>query len=91
MPPGCGKRMSDGFGQGISISNGSTTRGFSNGCIGKGVNHQSGWFLRTEQEVTYYEKDFVRMQVRDEVIEILPDLRGLVHSSSISSLFSEQK
>ena len=35
------------------------------------------WFLRTQGGVVYYEKDFIRMRVRDEVIEILPDLAGL--------------
>ena len=58
-----------------------------------GINSSSGWFLRTEQEVQYYEKDFIRMQVRDEVIEILPDLSGLsdyVYANSFFTL-SEKK
>ena len=35
--PGYGKRMSDGSGLGTNISNGSTTRGLSNGCTGREV------------------------------------------------------
>ena len=41
----------------------------------------------------YYEKDFIRMQVRDDVIEILPDLSGLsdyVYANSFFTL-SEKK
>ena len=53
-----------------------------------GINSSSGWFLRTEQEVQYYEKDFIRMQVRDDVIEILPDLSGLSDYVDQSSFFT---
>ncbi|MEL0098221.1 MAG: tandem-95 repeat protein, partial [Opitutae bacterium] len=53
-----------------------------------GVSSTSGWFLRTEDEVRYYEKDFIRMQVRDEVIEILPDLSGLSDYVDKSSFFT---
>ncbi|MDA9118861.1 Ig-like domain-containing protein [Opitutales bacterium] len=52
------------------------------------INSSNGWFLRTEDEVKYYEKDFVRMQVRDEVIEILPDIWGLSTFIQQSSFFS---
>jgi len=59
-----------------------------------GVNDTGGWFLRTDQDVLYYEKDFVRMQVRDEVIEILPNLEDLsyyVHYSDFFSSFDKKK
>ena len=56
-----------------------------------GINSSSGWFLRTEQEVQYYEKDFIRMQVRDEVIEILPSLEGLGEYIENSAYFSDSE
>ena len=56
-----------------------------------GINSSSGWFLRTEQEVQYYEKDFIRMQVRDEVIEILPSLEGLGDYIENSAYFSDSE
>ena len=56
-----------------------------------GVNDTGGWFLRTDQDVLYYEKDFVRMQVRDEIIEILPSLEGLGEYIENSSYFSDSE
>ena len=44
--------------------------------------------MRTEDDVQYYEKDFIRMRVRDEVIEILPDLSGLSDYVDKSTFFS---
>jgi hypothetical protein len=55
------------------------------------INDTNGWFLRTEDELKYYEKDFIRMRVRDEVIEILPDLSGLSDYLETSSFFSDNE
>jgi len=55
------------------------------------VNDTGGWFLRTEQDVLYYEKDFIRMQVRDEVIEILPSLEDLSIYVHYSTFFSDSE
>ena len=55
------------------------------------VNDPGGWFLRTEQDVVYYEKDILRMQVREDVIEILPDLRGVSDYVQYSSYFSRSE
>jgi len=41
--------------------------------------------------VKYYEKDFIRMQVRDDVIEILPDLSGLSDYIKKSSFFTSNE
>jgi len=41
--------------------------------------------------VKYYEKDFIRMQVRDDVIEILPNLEGLGEYIENSSYFSDSE
>ena len=56
-----------------------------------GINSSSGWFLRTEQEVQYYEEDFIRMQVRDEVIDVLPSLEGLGDYIENSAYFSDSE
>ena len=56
-----------------------------------GINSSSGWFLRTEQEVQYYEKDFIRMRVRDEVIEILPNLEDLSFYIHYSDFFTSSE
>ena len=55
------------------------------------INDTNDWFMRTEDEVQYYEKDFIRMRVRDEVIEILPDLSGLSKYVQKSFFFSEDE
>ena len=46
-----------------------------------------------EQSRMYYitKKTFIRMQVRDEVIEILPDLRGVSDYVQYSSYFSRSE
>ena len=46
------------------------------------------WFLRTQGDIIYYEKDFLRMKVRDEVIKILPNIRGLSVFIQSSNFFS---
>jgi hypothetical protein len=55
------------------------------------INGTNGWFLRTEDELKYYEKDFIRMRVRDEVIEILPDLAGLSDYLKKSTFFNKSQ
>jgi len=55
------------------------------------INSSNEWFLRTEDEVKYYEKDFIRMQVRDDVIEILPDLSGLSDYVQSSQFFTRSE
>ena len=52
------------------------------------VNGSGSWFLRTEQDVVYYEKDIIRMQVRDEVMKILPNISSLSDYIENSSFFS---
>jgi hypothetical protein len=55
------------------------------------VNGSGSWFLRTEQDVVYYEKDIIRMQVRDEVIEVLPSLEDLSNYIYYSTFFSDSE
>ena len=55
------------------------------------INSSNEWFLRTEDEVKYYEKDFIRMQVRDDVIEILPDIWGLSTYVQGSTFFTRSE
>ena len=47
--------------------------------------------MRTEDDVQYYEKDFIRMRVRDEVIEILPNLEDLSFYIHYSDFFTSSE
>ena len=42
-----------------------------------GVQELGGWFLRDYDNTIYDEDFFVRFKIRNEIIEILPDLRGV--------------
>ena len=47
-----------------------------------------GWFLHTKEEVRYYEKDFIRLQVIDDILVILPNLEDLSSYIHYSDFFS---
>jgi len=52
------------------------------------INASGGWFLQTKEEVRYYEKDFIRLQVIDDVLAILPNLEDLSSYIHYSDFFS---
>ena len=53
-----------------------------------GISKGKAWFIRDENDLVLYEKDIIRMQVRDDVIEILPSLQILSDYVEGSSFFS---
>jgi hypothetical protein len=53
-----------------------------------GINSAGGWFLSSQSGNRYYERDFILMQVRDDVIEILPNLEDLSRYIHYSDFFS---
>ena len=53
-----------------------------------GISKGKEWFIRDENDLVLYEKDIIRMQVRDDVIEILPNLEDLSFYIHYSSFFS---
>jgi len=53
-----------------------------------GINSAGGWFLRSQSGNRYYEKDFILMHVRDDVIGILPNLEDLTRYIHYSDFFS---
>ena len=56
-----------------------------------GISKGSAWFIRDENDLVLYEKDIIRMQVRDEVIRILPDLSGLSDYVYDNSFFTQSE
>jgi hypothetical protein len=55
------------------------------------INASGGWFLQTKEEVRYYEKDFIRLQVIDDVLSILPSLPSLSDYIKKSTFFNESE
>ena len=56
-----------------------------------GINATGGWFLHTKEEVRYYEKDFIRLQVIDDILVILPSLPNLSDYIKKSTFFNESE
>jgi hypothetical protein len=56
-----------------------------------GISKGAAWFVRDENDLVLYEKDIIRMQVRDDVIEILPDLAGLSDYVYDNSFFTQSE
>ena len=57
----------------------------------RGINYSGGWFLRDVDENSYYEKDFIRFRVRNDIIEILPDLDALSNYIYLNGYFSSSE
>ena len=56
-----------------------------------GINAAGGWFLHTQDETRYYEKDFIRLRVIDDVLAILPNLEGLSDYVYDNSFFTQSE
>jgi hypothetical protein len=56
-----------------------------------GINDKSGWFLRDYENNIYDEDFFIRLNIRNEIIDILPDLRGLSEYVQNNVYFKESE
>jgi hypothetical protein len=56
-----------------------------------GVNESSGWFMRDAQKTPYYSDHFLKRIIRNQVIDILPNLDELADFVNESTFFTDSQ